>query len=84
MTIVFYADNKNQEMMNKAERLFNKVIRARYNIEGARCEHGKDYILMYVEVKPEHAWEMKQVFLYKLCRVNEWNTCEDYHFSWTM
>lgn len=84
MTIAFYAYNGNQEMLRTVEHLFNKTIRNWYNIEGARCEHNKSDIIMTVDIRPEHAWPMKEEFNRRLMRINEWNISDEYEFEWTV
>lgn len=84
MTIAFYAYNENQDMLRTVEHLFNKTIRKWYNIEGAHCEYSKSYIIMTVDIKPEHAWPMKEEFNRRLMRNNEWNVSDSYEFEWTV
>lgn len=86
MTIVFYSyhehDYKSENMLRTAERLFNKTIREWYNLDGARCKYSKGMVIMTVEIKPEHAWPIKDDFNRRLMRIHEWNTSECYEFEW--
>lgn len=85
MTVAFYGyHGASEDMLKTAERLFNKTVRKWYNVAGAHCEYSKGQVIMTVDIKPEHAWPMKDEFNRRLMRIHEWNTSECYEFEWTV